>query len=58
MKSLCVLSLLALVVLVSSYQYNIEVLLGNTYFEPVNGTLKLYIHRNSWSKSMLRLNET
>lgn len=58
MKSLGVLSLFALIVLVSSYQYQIQVFLGDNYFEPVNGTLKLYIHRSRWNMDLYRLNET
>lgn len=58
MKSIAVLCLLALAVLASGKLYHIQVTLGNNYFETVNGTLKLYIHRNSWTKDLYRLNET
>ena len=58
MKSIAILCLFSLVALVSAYRYHIQATLGDSYFEPVNGTLKLTIRKSSWLSTTYRLNET
>lgn len=53
-----ILTLFASLVIANGFQYHIQVFLGDNYFEPLNGSLKLYVHRSSWQKDFLKLNET
>ena len=61
MKAFILISIFAIIVFSGAEKklYHFQSFLADTYFHPVNGTLKLYVHRPGWgSKDFLRLNET